>query len=164
MKKVSIFTVGGTIDKIYFDAKSEYEVGSPNISDLLKRYKVYFDYTITSLMHKDSLEMTDEDRHEIFERVAASDSKYILITHGTDTMPETARILSKIEDKTIILTGAMLPATFRDTDAEFNIGCALGALWSADSGVYIAMNGFVFSWRDVFKDRSASQFKCLTDE
>lgn len=161
MNKVNIFTLGGTIDKVYFDANSAYEIGSPNIDDLLKRYKVYFDYEINPLMHKDSLDMNDEDRQLIYLAVKKCKNKYILITHGTDTMAETAGLLSDISDKVIILTGAMLPAGFRDSDAEFNIGCALGALWSADSGVYIAMNGFVFSWRDVYKDRSAAQFKCL---
>ncbi len=159
MKKMKIFTVGGTIDKIYFDAQSEYEVGSPTIEKMLNRFNVYFDYSITSLFQKDSLEMTDEDRHLIFDSVKKCDEPYVLITHGTDTMDKTARALSDIKGKTIVLTGSLLPANFRESDAEFNIGCALGAMWSADPGVYIAMNGFIFSWRDVYKDRSEMQFR-----
>lgn len=159
MKKMKIFTVGGTIDKIYFDAQSEYEVGSPTIEKMLDRFNVYFDYSITSLFQKDSLEMTDEDRHLIFNAVSKCDENHVLITHGTDTMDQTARALSTIKGKTIVLTGSLLPANFRESDAEFNIGCALGAMWSADPGVYIAMNGFIFSWRDVYKDRSEMQFR-----
>ena len=159
MNKLKIFTVGGTIDKIYFDSLSEYEVGSPSIESLLRRCNVYFDFSITSLMKKDSLEMTDDDRHAVLEAVEQCEEKYILITHGTDTMPETARVLSAVTGKTVVLTGSLLPAMFKDSDAEFNIGAALGAIWSADPGVYIAMNGFVFSWRDVYKDRSEGQFK-----
>ncbi|MCM8526741.1 MAG: asparaginase domain-containing protein [Lentisphaeraceae bacterium] len=159
MKKMKIFTVGGTIDKIYFDAQSEYEVGSPTIEKLLERFNVYFDYSITSLFQKDSLEMTDEDRAKILNAVSECSEENILITHGTDTMDQTARALSVIQGKTIVLTGSLLPANFRESDAEFNIGCALGAMWSADPGVYIAMNGFIFSWRDVYKDRSEMQFR-----
>ena len=103
--------------------------------------------------------MTDEDRAKIFKAVSECSEENILITHGTDTMDQTARALSDIPGKTIVLTGSLLPANFRESDAEFNIGCALGAMWSADPGVYIAMNGFNFSWRDVYKDRSEMQFR-----
>lgn len=159
MNKLKIFTVGGTIDKIYYDSLSEYKIGNPTIESLLKRCNVYFDFSISPLMRKDSLEMTDEDRHLILEEVKKCEESHVLITHGTDTMPETARVLSSIVDKTIIITGSLQPAIFRDSDAEFNIGSALGALWAADAGVYIAMNGFVYSWRDVYKDRAEGQFK-----
>ena len=159
MKKLKIFTVGGTIDKIYFDAQSEYEVGSPTIEKMLNRFNVYFDYSIKSLMRKDSLDMTDEDRHSIVESIQSCSEKHVVITHGTDTMDQTARALSTIKDKVIVLTGSLLPANFKESDAEFNIGCALGAVWSADPGVYIAMNGFIFSWRDVYKDRAEMQFR-----
>ena len=159
MNKMKIFTVGGTIDKIYFDAQSEYEVGSPTIEKLLHRFNVYFDYSISSLMRKDSLEMTDEDRAMVVNAVKNCSESYVLVTHGTDTMDQTARALSEISGKTIVLTGSLLPANFRESDAEFNIGSALGAMWSADPGVYIAMNGFIFSWRDVYKDRVEMQFR-----
>lgn len=159
MQKMKIFTVGGTIDKIYFDAQSEYEVGSPTIEKMLERFNVYFDYSITSLFQKDSLEITEEDLQVIFKSVSECEETHVLITHGTDTMSHTARTLSDINGKVIVLTGSLLPASFRDSDAEFNIGSALGAMWSADPGVYIAMNGFIFNWRDVYKDRSEMQFK-----
>ena len=164
MQKMKIFTVGGTIDKIYFDAQSEYEVGFPTIEKMLERLKVYFDYSITSLFRKYSLDMTDEDCQLIYDSVAGCEETHILITHGTDTMSHTARALSDITGKTIVLTGSLLPAHFKDSDAEFNIGSALGAMWSADPGVYIAMNGFIFSWRDVYKDRSEMQFRQRSDQ
>ena len=161
MKKVKIFTVGGTIDKIYFDSSSEYKVGAPKIGQMLNRFKAYVDFEIITLFRKDSLDLTDEDRQLIYDEVQSSPESHILVTHGTDTMAETAKCLSKIQDKVIVLTGALLPANFRDTDAEFNVGTALGALCSKEPGVYIAMNGYVFFWDEVRKDREAQQFKRL---
>ena len=98
MNKLKIFTVGGTIDKIYYDSLSEYEVGCPTIENLLTRCNVYFDFTISSLMRKDSLDITDEDRQTILENVRKCEESHILITHGTDTMPETARVLSSVTE------------------------------------------------------------------
>ncbi len=162
MKKLKIFTVGGTIDKIYFDAQSEYAVGSPTIEKMLHTFNVYFDYSIKSLMRKDSLDMTTEDRLAIVEAVRSCPEKHVVITHGTDTMEQTAKALSVITDKTIVLTGSLLPANFKESDAEFNIGSAFGAVWAASPGVYIAMNGFVFSWDNVYKDRVETQFRRRT--
>lgn len=156
--KIHIFCVGGTIDKVYFDAKSKYEVGAPAIGKMLKELSVHFDYEVTSLMAKDSLEMTDEDRFFITNAVSESESEKILITHGTDTMPETARALSSIRGKTIVLTGALAPAIFRDSDAMFNIGGALAAVQAQDEGVYIVMNGEVFDGRNVRKDVQENRF------
>ena len=128
MKDISIITVGGTIDKIYFDAKSEYEVGPPNIENVLGELNLSIHYSITPLLRKDSLDMTDEDRALIHKTVKKDSSDKILITHGTDTMVKTAKYLADITGKTIILTGALEPALFKTSDALFNIGCALGAL------------------------------------
>ena len=130
MRKITIFTVGGTIDKVYFDASSEYKVGVPYIGRILERYKVYFDFEINTLLRKDSLELTDDDRTLISKEVSLCENERILITHGTDTMEDTARALSAIKNKVIVLTGALLPANFKETDADFNVGTALGALWS----------------------------------
>lgn len=161
MRKLTIFTVGGTIDKVYFDASSNYEVGQPLVVSLLEKFKVNFKYKLNTLFKKDSLDLTDDDRKKILKEVKNCKSDKILITHGTDTMVKTAEVLSVIKDKTIILTGALLPAIFKETDAEFNIGTALGAIWSSKPGVYIAMNGFVFKWDDVVKNKSLSKFENL---
>ena len=158
---VQIFSCGGTIDKVYFDAKSEYEVGEPRIVEIFRRANVSFEYSIISLMRKDSLDMIDEDRELIRSRIATSEHQRFLITHGTDTMPETAQVLSALTDKTIVLTGSMTPARFEASDAEFNIGCAVGALQGQKSGVYIAMNGRIFSAGHVRKNREAGRFEWI---
>ncbi|NND81434.1 MAG: asparaginase [Gammaproteobacteria bacterium] len=156
--KIRIFCVGGTIDKVYFDAKSKYEVGAPAVGRILREMSVNFDYEVISLMAKDSLEMTSEDRDTVRERVAASKEDKIVITHGTDTMVETAAVLKEIADKTIVFTGALAPAIFRDSDAAFNIGCALAAAQMAPPGCYIAMNGRVFAADRVRKDVDKNRF------
>jgi L-asparaginase len=143
-KEVKFFTAGGTIDKVYFDAKSEYEVGSPQVVEVLKEAHVTLDYEVEFVLSKDSLDMTDDDRRLIRERIAADPCSRIVVTHGTDTMVQTALALRDIPGKTIVLTGSMQPARFRVTDATFNIGTALGAVQSLPPGVYIAMNGRIF--------------------
>lgn len=156
--KIKAIAVGGTIDKIYFDAKSKYEVGEPAVGKMLAELPVHYDVTVVPLMAKDSLEMTDKDRELIRATVEHAVEDKILITHGTDTMPETARALSKIRDKTIVLTGALAPAIFKDSDAQFNVGGALATLQAAQEGVYIVMNGEVFDGNRVRKDRDLNRF------
>ena len=158
---VQIFSCGGTIDKVYFDANSAYEVGEPRIVEIFRRANVSFEYSIESLMRKDSLEMDDADRLLIRSRIEASEHRRFLITHGTDTMPETAKVLVGLHDKTIVLTGSMTPARFEASDAEFNIGCAVGALQMHRPGVYIAMNGCIFAAGQVRKNREAGRFEPL---
>ncbi len=160
--KIQVFCVGGTIDKIYFDAKSKYEVGAPAIGKMLNQIAVNLDIEVTSLMAKDSLEMTDADRQAIAEAVAACDADKIIITHGTDTMPETARSLSNISNKAIVLTGALAPAIFKDSDAMFNVGGALAAVQALESGVYIVMNGELFDATNVRKDVENNCFRRLS--
>lgn len=159
MKKITILTTGGTIDKVYFDAKSEYEVGPPNIKRVLGELNLAISYTITSLMRKDSLEITAEDRAIIRRAVAGSATDSILITHGTDTMTQTAEALRGLPGKTIVLTGALEPALFKTSDAMFNIGCALGAVQALPPGVYIAMNGAVFTVGQVRKNLDLGRFE-----
>lgn len=159
MKKISILTTGGTIDKVYFDAKSIYEVGPPNIERVLGELNLAIDYTITSIMRKDSLEITADDRRIIREAAANAATDYILITHGTDTMAETAEALIGIAGKTIVLTGALEPALFKTSDAMFNIGCALGAVQALPPGVYIAMNGALFTAGKVRKNLNINRFE-----
>ncbi|HEV2124594.1 MAG TPA: asparaginase domain-containing protein, partial [Chloroflexota bacterium] len=117
---VKIFTTGGTIDKVYFDAKSAYAVGEPLITEILREANVTVAYEIETLFRKDSLDLTDPDRALIARRVGEDESRHVLITHGTDTMVETARVLQDVEAKTIVLAGSLAPARFRNSDAVFN--------------------------------------------
>jgi L-asparaginase len=157
--KIHVLTTGGTIDKVYFDAKSEFEVGPPMVADLLKEAHVTAEVTIEPVLAKDSLELSDADRQLIRERVAASDADRILITHGTDTMTETAKALLGLAGKTIVLTGSMQPARFRNTDAVFNVGFALGVVQVLPPGVYLAINGRVFDAAHVRKNRERQRFE-----
>ena len=158
---VRIFTTGGTIDKVYFDANSEFQVGEPQIHEVLHEANVTLDYAIESLMRKDSLDLTDEDRRIIHDAVANACERQIVVTHGTDTMAETARTLTDIPGKTVVLTGALQPARLRYTDAVFNIAAALTAAQLAPPGVYIAMNGHIFDALNVRKNREAHRFEPL---
>ena len=161
ISKLLIITTGGTIDKIYFDDKSDYQIGEPQIGQILHSMNIAIDFEVTALMRKDSLHIGDEERRLIHAAATASDASHIVITHGTDTMVETAHVLSDLENRTIVLTGALNPARFRDSDAIFNIGCAVGAVQSLPAGVYIAMNGKVWNPLHVRKNRSENRFESL---
>ncbi len=156
---IRFITTGGTIDKIYFDAMSEFEVGESPISNILSEGLVSFDYDVVSMFQKDSLEMTDEDRQTLKDYIEKDDASIYVITHGTDTMSDTATLLSSIPGKTIVLTGSLSPARFKTTDAVFNIGMAVAAVQSVQPGVYIAMNGQVFAEGEVAKNRSENRFE-----
>lgn len=158
-----ILTTGGTIDKVYFDAKSEYEVGPPNIERVLSELHLSINYRIQPLMRKDSLDMTGEDRETIRDAVVQAPETGILITHGTDTMVETGRYLMGVTEKTIVLTGALEPALFKTSDALFNIGCGLGAVQTSPPGVYIAMNGRIFDCMKVRKNVARNRFEPVND-
>ena len=159
--RVRVLAVGGTIDKVYFDAKSDYEIGEPQAGAILHEAGVGFDFHVESVLRKDSLAMTDADRGLVRERVLAAEESHILITHGTDTMTETAAVLGDIHDKVIVFTGSMLPARFRQNDALFNIGCAVGGLQALPPGVYIAMNGCLFRADRVRKNREKARFESI---
>jgi L-asparaginase len=163
MLRIKIFSVGGTIDKIYFDAKSSYEVGPPNISRVLSDLSLNIEYSVSSLFQKDSLDMNNADRKEIFTCVRDAEEDLIIITHGTDTMVDTAKVLSDIENKTIVLTGALEPALFKTSDAIFNIGCAIAAVQTLPPNVYIAMNGQVFDYDNVTKDVVNNRFVTINN-
>jgi L-asparaginase len=156
---IRFITTGGTIDKIYFDALSQFEVGDSQIKHILTEGLVQFDYDVVSLLQKDSLDMTDNDRQVLRDSIASGDAERIIVTHGTDTMPETAEALAGIDGKTIVLTGALTPARFKSTDAVFNIGMAVAAVQTAAPGVYIAMSGQVFTAGDVRKNREQNRFE-----
>lgn len=159
--QLRIFTTGGTIDKVYFDAKSEYEVGEPVVGRILHDAGAAFEFGITELLKKDSLDLDDADRAMIRKAVEADPAERVLITHGTDTMPETGRALTGIPGKTIVLTGSLSPARFQSSDAVFNIGCAIGAVQSLPPGVYVVMNGRVFTADKVRKNREANRFEAI---
>ena len=159
--KLKIVTTGGTIDKIYFDAKSEYQVGEPQIGEVLKEANVALAYDIISPVQKDSLDLTDQDRRLIHQAVDSAAERHVIVTHGTDTMIETARVLKSITDKVIVLTGAMQPAKFRFTDAVFNIACAVMAVQLLPEGVYISMNGRIFDPQRTRKNRQLNQFEVV---
>jgi L-asparaginase len=159
INRLLIITTGGTIDKIYFDDKSDYQVGEPQISQILNAMNVGFEFEVKAVLRKDSLHLGDEDRQLIRSTILHSDTRHVLITHGTDTMVETARVLQDLPDRTIVLTGALNPARFRDSDAVFNIGCAVGAVQCLPPGVYIAMNGRVWNPASVRKNREANRFE-----
>jgi len=158
---LEIFTTGGTIDKVYFDAKSHFQVGEPQIVEVLANANLNIDYRVVPLMRKDSLDLTEEDRRLVRQAILESTSSQIVITHGTDTMIETARSLGGIPEKTIVLTGAMQPARFRFTDAVFNVAAAIMAAQTLTPGVYIAMNGRVFDPYSVRKNVEKNRFEEL---
>lgn len=157
--KIKFFTLGGTIDKVYFDAMSRYEIGPPSIQEILKDARINFDYEVESLLKKDSLDMTDQDREIILKSVEADRHDRIVITHGTDTMVETGMALKPIKNKTIVLTGAMEPAGFKSSDATFNLGCAIAAVQTLSPGVYIAISGRIFDPENTQKNRERKQFE-----
>ena len=160
--QIRFITTGGTIDKIYFDALSKFEVGDSQIKQFLSEGRVEFDFEIVPLLQKDSLEMTAEDRQVLHEFIVNDDAKFFVVTHGTDAMPETAEALVGIEGKTIVLTGALTPARFRTTDAVFNVGMAVAAVQTAPPGVYIAMSGQIFEAGSVRKNRDANRFESIS--
>ena len=159
---IQIFTTGGTIDKVYFDKKSKYEIGDPQAGGVLERANVCFKYEVTSLLRQDSLDLTDDHRQVIRKAVASSAHNRIVITHGTDTMIQTAEALDGLSEKTIILTGSMYPAQFRDSDAVFNLGCAVIAAQALQPGVYITMNGCIFDPKASKKNVDLNRFERLT--
>jgi len=157
-KPILVLTTGGTIDKIYFDALSDYQVGETVVSKLLDIARVKRPFRIEEVVRKDSLELDDADRALIRDRVAAAPESHIIITHGTDTMTETAKLLSAIAGKTVVLVGALAPARFGESDASFNLGMAFATVQVAAPGVYITMSGSVFRADKVVKDREKGAF------
>jgi len=156
---IRFVTTGGTIDKIYFDALSQFEIGDSQIKHILTEGLADFDYEIVPLLQKDSIDMTDEDREILRDYIASDTSDRYVVTHGTDTMSETAEVLADLRDKTIVLTGALSPARFKSTDAIFNVGMAVAAVQVAPPGVYIAMSGQVFAAGEVRKNRAENKFE-----
>ena len=158
-ESIAIISTGGTIDKVYFDASSDYQVGEPQIAEILRMVGAQVEFTVETPFRKDSLEMTDADRAEIRRKVEAAEARRILITHGTDTMVQTGKALASVKGKTIVLVGSLAPARFKNSDAEFNIGFALAAVQTLPVGVWITMNGRVFAYDSVKKNKTLNRFE-----
>lgn len=158
---VLVLTTGGTIDKLYFDALSAFQVGDSVVERLFRTARVSLPFRVVELMRKDSLELTDADRAAIRRAVADAPEEQVVITHGTDTMTDTAAALAGVAGKTVVLVGALAPARFAESDAAFNLGMALATVQVAGPGVWIAMNGTVFRGDRVRKDRELGGFVAL---
>jgi L-asparaginase len=159
---IRLFITGGTFDKEYDERTGNLFFKDTHLRDMLKSGRCLLNVEIRTLMMVDSLEMDDEDREVILSQCRKCDPDRIVITHGTDTMETTARLLGEnITDKTIVLTGAMIPMAFGSSDGFFNLGSALAFAQSLDPGVYIAMNGRYFTWDNVRKNRDAGIFEEL---
>lgn len=158
--KIVFIQAGGTIDKDYPRTQKGYafEIGEPAVKRILEKVHPSFDFEVVSLLKKDSLDITEKDRDRILEACEKADAEKIVVTHGTDTMIETAKKLSGVENKAVVLTGAMKPEKFSDSDACFNVGAAVGALSVLSSGVYIAMNGLVLPWNKVKRNERTGRF------
>lgn len=157
---IRIFVTGGTFDKEYNELTGQLFFKDTHIQDLLTLGRSRLDVSVRTLMLIDSLEMTDSDRNIIVESCARSEEDKIVITHGTDTMTVTAGLLAHhIKNKTIIITGAMIPYKFGSSDGLFNLGSALAFAQSLPYGVYIAMNGRYFDWDRVRKNKQTGYFE-----
>jgi len=167
--QLQVFALGGTIDKIYFDALSEYQVGKPQIASIFQDAGLALQIEIESICCKDSLDIIFADRQALLTAIVACDTDNILVTHGTDTMTATAQYIQNeiqahpdnmaLAQKRIVFVGAMHPACFKQSDAPFNVGFALGVLRVVPAGVYIAMNGQVLNPQLAKKNRAAGQFE-----
>jgi L-asparaginase len=159
---IRIFVTGGTFDKEYNEIDGTLYFKDTHLSEILELARCRLDVHIRTLMMIDSLDMSDEDRGMILENCRKAREDHIVITHGTDTMETTARVLGKAGlPKTVILTGAMIPYKFGSSDGLFNLGSALGLVQTLPPGVYVAMNGRYYTWDNVRKDRNTGRFEEL---
>ena len=158
---IKIITTGGTFDKVYFDANSEFHIGDPMVTALLEEANASIDYELESILRKDSLEIDDGDRQKIRDSVEATVADRIMIIHGTDSMVKTAKALYDIPGKTIVIFGAMQPARMRYSDAMFNLGVATAAVQLLPAGVYLAMNGRILDPRTTQKNLKRGKFETV---
>ena len=160
--QVQIFITGGTFDKEYNELTGDLYFRDTHLKQMLEQGRSQLNVNIRSLMMIDSLEMTEDDRNIILTHCQKSSSDRIVITHGTDTMVETAHFLAKhINDKTVILTGAMIPIVFGSSDGLFNMGAAMAYVQTLPHGIYIAMNGQYFHYDNVRKNKAKGLFETL---
>ncbi len=159
---IRLFVTGGTFDKEYNELTGQLFFKDSHINEILKLGRSRLDLSVRTLMLIDSLEMTDMDRNIILESCQRCDENKIVITHGTDTMTETARYLAdKIPGKTVVITGAMIPYKFGSSDGLFNLGSALAFVQSLPAGIYIAMNGRYYDWNNCKKNKQTGFFEEL---
>jgi len=159
---IRLFVTGGTFDKEYDEIHGTLHFGDTHLPQMLEMGRCRLDVNVRTLMMVDSLEMTDADRDTIARNCVDVPERRIVITHGTDTMVQTAAVLARsVPDKTIVLTGAMIPIAFGSSDGLFNLGGALTAVQALPDGVYVAMNGRVFPWDNVRKNRDTGIFESL---
>ena len=158
--KILFIQTGGTIDKDYPRSTKGYafEITEPAVRQILEKANPSFEYEIISLIRKDSMDLTVKDKKKIFETCESADTDKIIITHGTDTIIDTAQFLSEIKNKSIILTGSFKPEKFTNTDADFNVGTAIGALSIIGKGVFVALNGRIFEYDKVKRDKTSGKF------
>ena len=157
---IKLFITGGTIDKEYNSLNGELVFVGTCLPEMLKQARSKIDIKYEIIMLKDSLDMNNDDRKTVLEKCKKAKENKIIITHGTDTMVETAKVLGKnISNKTIVLTGSMIPFSFGQSDALFNLGVAIGGAQSLPVGVFIAMNGKIFSWDNVRKNKTVGIFE-----
>ena len=160
---IRILITGGTIDKEYDPITGELTFAKSHLSNMLNQVRCKAKFVLEEIMLKDSLQMRDGDREEILRRCVHCSEGEVVITHGTDTMVETARFLGKsVKGKTVVLVGAMIPYAFGASDALFNLGCAFSAVQALQPGVYITMNGKIFPWDNVRKNKESGEFEELT--
>ena len=157
---VLFIQTGGTIDKDYPKSTKgwAFEIHDPAVDRILTKLNPSFNYVIKSVLKKDSLEITDQDRMLLLEKCKSAKENKIIITHGTDTLSETANFLSEIKNKTIILTGAMRPERFTNSDADLNIGIAIGGVQSLSHGIYIAMHGLILPYDEISRNMETGQY------
>lgn len=160
---IQIFITGGTLDKCYNELNGALYFPETHLPAMLKQSRCSADIKVQQLMLKDSLEISESDRETIRQSCISSKMQQIVITHGTDTMIETAKHLAtNRQNKTIVLVGAMVPyAIINQSDALFNLGCAITAVQLLPLGIYITMNGKIFSWNKVFKNKKIGEFKAI---
>ena len=157
---IKIFVTGGTFDKEYNELNGQLFFKDTHLSEMLSLGRSRIEVTIETLMMIDSLDMTDADREIISHRCLTSGENKIVITHGTDTMVETAKYLAgKVRHKTVVLTGAMIPYKFGSSDGLFNLGSALAFVQTLPAGIYISMNGRFFAWDNVRKNKNIGEFE-----
>ncbi len=159
---IRVFATGGTFDKEYDELRGTLDFHETHLPEMLRLGRCHLDVSLRTLMMVDSLDMTDEDRVTVVDHCRRCEERQIVITHGTDTMVETARALAQgVPGKTIVLTGAMVPYAFGSSDGLFNLGSALSFVQVLPPGVYLAMNGRCFTWDNVRKNREAGIFESL---
>ncbi|NOQ65208.1 MAG: asparaginase [Methyloprofundus sp.] len=159
---IKLLITGGTIDKHYNEIKGELDFSATHLPTMLAQARCHIELDTQLLMLKDSLAMQQSDREQIKQACINSEYQQIMITHGTDTMVETAQQLASLaSNKTIVLFGAMIPYSIKNSDALFNLGTAITAVQLLPAGVYISMNGKLFDWNKVRKDKQAGEFKAV---